>query len=294
MSTKSAIVILVVTFLVLSPLAAQAHLEAPIVPIVFPATGDYQVTDTFGDPRSGGRTHKGADIFAAKGTALRAATTGTIYSMKESGLGGYSLIIEGDDGNFFYYAHLNNDSPGTDDGLGGPEAAYASDLYEGKAVLAGDIVAYVGDSGNAEGTASHVHFEIWPNGGAAICPKPSLDNALFPDDPLSIMAYAGFESVWATPTPFSPNFDGVDDTSSFGYTIGRAAHITIKIYNYLGEVRTVIDSQSRAAGRHYEGWTGTNNNGNILQPGNYRYIITAKDAESGLISSTTGVVSVAP
>lgn len=288
------IVIIIATALLLGPRVAGAHMEAPVIPIVFPVTGSYQYSDTFGAPRSGGRSHAGADILADKGTGVRAVTTGNIAFMNESGLGGYSLILDGDDGNRFYYAHLNNDSPGTDDGQGGVEAAYAPELHVGKRVLAGEIIAYVGDSGNAEGTAPHLHFEIWPQGGPAICPQPSLEMAISPEAPVAIMEYAGFEGVWATPTPFSPNFDGVEDTSSFAYTLSRPALVTIEVFNYQGLVRTVIDAQAREAGRYYEGWTGTNDNGNVLVSGNYRYIITAQDSATGLISTATAIVSIAP
>jgi putative cell wall-binding protein len=73
---------------------------------------------------------------------------------------GYYLRIRHDDGTSASYVHINNDTPGTDDGLGGVEWAYAPGIEPGERVERGQWIAYVGDSGNAEGTVSHLHFEL--------------------------------------------------------------------------------------------------------------------------------------
>jgi hypothetical protein len=62
-----------------------------------------------------------------------------------------------------WYIHLNNDTPGTDDGAGGPEAAYAPGLAVGDFVAAGDVIGFTGDSGNAESRVAHTHFELQHN-----------------------------------------------------------------------------------------------------------------------------------
>lgn len=70
------------------------------------------------------------------------------------------ITIAGDDGREYSYLHLNDDTPGTDDGAGGPENAFANGLQEGTIVERGDLIGWMGDSGNAEDTGHHLHFSI--------------------------------------------------------------------------------------------------------------------------------------
>ena len=123
--------------------------------------------DTFGAARSGGRTHAGNDLMAAKMTPLLAVVDGKLDWLNLTGklssynnLPYYNILLRGDDGNDYFYVHINNDTPGTDDGKGGVQFAYAPGLTNGMHVKRGDVIAYVGDSGNAEDTAPHLHFEI--------------------------------------------------------------------------------------------------------------------------------------
>ncbi|MEN8233391.1 MAG: M23 family metallopeptidase [Actinomycetota bacterium] len=117
-------------------------------------------SDTFGAPRSGGRRHKGTDILSPKGTWIVAVEDGIVERMSHSRLSGYAIKIRHADGWSSVYMHLDNDTQGTDDGDGGPETAYVEDLAEGDFVHAGDVIGFVGDSGNAERTVSHTHFEL--------------------------------------------------------------------------------------------------------------------------------------
>jgi hypothetical protein len=149
----------------LSP--AVAGQNAPIVPILFPLEKRISWVDTFGAARSGGRTHAGNDLMAAKMTPLLAVVDGKLDWLNLTGklssynnLPYYNILLRGDDGNDYFYVHINNDTPGTDDGKGGVQFAYAPGLTNGMHVKRGDVIAYVGDSGNAEDTAPHLHFEI--------------------------------------------------------------------------------------------------------------------------------------
>lgn len=144
-------------------------------PIIFPMLGTANYRDDFGDPRSGGRTHEGNDIFAPKMRPLVAVVSGTIRSAPYPQPSyGYAVFITDADGYRYWYLHLNNDTPGTDNGRGGGYFAYAPDIQEGLPVTAGQLIGWVGDSGNAESTSPHLHFEIHRPDGTPISPYNSL------------------------------------------------------------------------------------------------------------------------
>ncbi len=141
-------------------------------PMLFPVVGDYSYVDTFGAPRDGGRRkHKGTDIFAEKGTPVVAVAAGTVAKVAEGTTAGRYIVIDHDDGWRSYYIHLNNDTPGTDDGLGWVPV---EGIAPGARVEAGTLLNWVGDSGNAEGTPPHIHFELHAPGGVVLNPYPYL------------------------------------------------------------------------------------------------------------------------
>lgn len=110
----------------------------------------------WGNPRSGGRKHKGTDIFAAKGTRVNAVIAGTVRT-RNGGLGGRAIWLYGNDGNAYYYAHLNTWKVST-----------------GQRVNKGQLIATVGNTGNASGGANHTHFQLHPGGGSPRNPYPTL------------------------------------------------------------------------------------------------------------------------
>ncbi len=146
--------------------------------IVFPAIGKVSYSNDFGAPRSGGRTHEGNDIMGAKMTPLVAAVDGTITFVPwPEPSYGYMVSIEDSDGFEYNYIHINNDTPKTDDGVGGGANAYAPYMEQGSKVVRGQLVGYMGDSGNAETTAPHLHFEIRAPDGTALNPYDSLQKS---------------------------------------------------------------------------------------------------------------------
>lgn len=145
--------------------------------ITFPVIGSVNYSDDFGAPRSG-HTHEGNDIFGNKGLALVAAVDGTVrYVAWPEPEYGYYVSITDKDGYKYNYLHINNDTPGTDDGLGGGVEAYAPYIEQSYPVKAGQLIGWLGDSGNAENTAAHLHFEIRQPDNTAISPYDSLQAA---------------------------------------------------------------------------------------------------------------------
>ncbi len=137
------------------------------IDIFFPIPSAYvsSYINDWGFARAGNPSgHQGTDIFGVKGTPLVAVSDGVIgEQFGNSRIGGFRLHIIDDQGVDYYYAHLNNDTRGSDDGLGGAEAAYAPGIAPGVRVKAGQLIGYMGDSGDAEPTPPHLHFGITVN-----------------------------------------------------------------------------------------------------------------------------------
>ena len=125
----------------------------PIGSFIFPVNGPHTFSNDWHAPRTG-HLHQGNDIFAAAGTPCVACVAGTVNQGEGKNAGLY-VRLEGDDGNVYYYLHLQR---------------YGSTGH----VPAGTVIGYVGDTGNAVGGPPHLHFEIHPGGGPAINPYPIL------------------------------------------------------------------------------------------------------------------------
>jgi murein DD-endopeptidase MepM/ murein hydrolase activator NlpD len=118
---------------------------------VFPVYGPSSFGDTFGAPRGdiASGWHHGEDIFAPLGAPLLAVADGTVFSVGWNELGGYRLWLRDHQGNQFYYAHLS---------------AYSPLAVDGREVRAGAVLGFVGNTGDAQSTPYHLHFEIHPVG----------------------------------------------------------------------------------------------------------------------------------
>ena len=111
--------------------------------------------DSWGFPRSGGRTHQGVDMFAPYGTPLYAVADGYIYRVYNNPLGGLAINLIDTDGNMYYYAHMSSAA-----------------VITGQKVRAGEVIGAVGTSGNAAGTPPHVHWQFHPGNGEPVNPYP--------------------------------------------------------------------------------------------------------------------------
>jgi peptidoglycan LD-endopeptidase LytH len=122
----------------------------------------YSYVDSWGAARSSGRTHQGTDVMAPYGAQVYAYTGGVVSRESTSTNGGLQLYLQGDNGVEYFYAHLSR---------------YA--VPAGTRVRAGQLVAYNGQSGNAQYTAPHVHFEVHPGGpgSAPVNPYPFVRQA---------------------------------------------------------------------------------------------------------------------
>jgi murein DD-endopeptidase MepM/ murein hydrolase activator NlpD len=104
--------------------------------------------------------HHGLDIFADFGTPIRSPDRGVVSKLSTGGSGGVGVWVRGQDGIAYYFAHLLERAEG---------------IFVGQRVQVGTVIGYVGDTGNAQGGAPHLHFEIHPGGGGPVPPKPSVD-----------------------------------------------------------------------------------------------------------------------
>jgi len=164
-----------------------------VVPMLFPVAGPSSLTsysDNWLACRSGcTRKHMGQDLMGPKMTPLIAPFDGVVTSIKREttvGSGNY-LTIAADEhsraaGWAVVFIHVNNDTPGTDDGKGTANWAFPAGNAPGARVLAGQLVAWRGDSGNAEGTGPHLHFEL-RKAGAVVNPM-SEHKKLPPGEPI--------------------------------------------------------------------------------------------------------------
>lgn len=158
-------------------LAVSAHAAAkPGSSLVFPVVGSAQYTDDFGAARAQGG-HQGTDIMAPWRAPEVAVESGKIKYWTTSRSAGCMLYLYGDSGTTYLYIHLNNDLTAKNDNRGRCVQGVAYTVKDGARVQAGQQVGYVGNSGDANATAMHLHFEVHPKDGKAVDPYPYLQSA---------------------------------------------------------------------------------------------------------------------
>lgn len=138
------------------------HMRMPSsLPIPVDRVQARELKDTWGASRSSGRLHEGIDILAPRGTKVRSATPGLIADLRNNNLGGKVVWILGPGGAWHYYAHLDGHKRG---------------LKVGDYVKKGDVIGYVGNTGNARHTAPHLHYGLYlgGKGRGVVNPYPYL------------------------------------------------------------------------------------------------------------------------
>lgn len=139
--------------------------------ILFPVVGSATFQDDFGDARAQGG-HEANDILAERAAPVVAVEAGRIEFWNTSARAGCMLYLYGRSGTTYLYVHLNNDLTAGNDNKGRcePGVSYAPGLSDGQKVRAGQLIGFVGDSGDANGLHPHLHFELHPGDGAAVSP----------------------------------------------------------------------------------------------------------------------------
>jgi len=174
---------------------------------VFPVYGPSSYVDTFGAPRSDVSYHHGDDIFGTLGQPLVACADGTLFSVGFEKIGGNRLWLLDEQGNQFYYAHLS---------------AFSTLAVDGAHVKAGQVIGFMGNTGDAEGTPVHLHFEIHPVSllylgyDGAVDPTPYLDAWKHQQDlpfPVAAIGVAGIPGAGNVPEPGAILL-GMNDISS--------------------------------------------------------------------------------
>jgi Peptidase family M23 len=227
----------ILVLLLLGVLTGTAQASVPR--LVFPVVAKNHYTDDFGAPRWQG-AHEGNDIMARKKSEVVAVEAGRVKKYRRSSSGGCMLYLHGRSGTTYMYVHLNNDRTMRNDTRGNSTCrngiAYAPGLRSGQRVVAGQLIGYVGDSGDANGIAAHLHFEVHPR-SRAVSPYRHLRRArhlLYPRPPASveILALKIRGRVLATRLDLDPDLLRVRVGRvrlSNGWRVRPARKVTLKV-----------------------------------------------------------------
>lgn len=135
---------------VLYPMRLAAMPRPATLPVPVDGVQAGELRDTWGGARGAGRKHEGIDIFAKRGTRVLSSTEGIVAKVGTNGLGGLVVWVVGPGGQRHYYAHLERHA----------------NVEAGMRIVAGRVLGYVGNTGNAAGTPPHLHYGVYDTGGA--------------------------------------------------------------------------------------------------------------------------------
>jgi hypothetical protein len=206
-TTARAVLLLLFAAAIPATASARAQPRSGVPdPLVFPVIGEVSYENDFGDPRPQGH-HEGNDIVADRRAPVVAVEAGKVKFWTTSAAAGCMLYLYGESGTTYVYIHLNNDVTDGNDNRGAcePGMSYAPGLADGDEVAAGELIGYVGDSGDANGIHPHLHFEVHPHDGAAVSPYRHLRRAMpllyaldppgAREEPPTLAVYGTVESV---------------------------------------------------------------------------------------------------
>jgi Peptidase family M23 len=246
--------------------SAGSAAPAAVPQLIFPVVGAATFTDDFGDPRGQGR-HEGNDLMAAKRTPVVAVEGGKVEFWTTSARAGCMLYLHGESGTTYLYIHLNNDVTLRNDNRGGckPGVTFAPGLKSGATVEAGQLVGFVGDSGDADGIASHLHFEVHPRGRGAVSPYRHLTKAkrlLFaaaPGSPFTLalngtVVQANDGSLELEVASLT-RYPGSQRISKVGRKVELAVPPETVVFNPLGALIAAAKLAATAPGQKAQVWT---------------------------------------
>jgi peptidoglycan hydrolase-like protein with peptidoglycan-binding domain len=219
-------------------------------PLVFPVQGSNTFGDHFWASRGSG-IHHAVDIMAPKMTPVVAVADGTIRWIGRSCC---TMRIQHDDGWASGYIHLNNDTPGTDDGQGW---GIAPGLTKGSRVSAGQLIGWVGDSGNAENTGSHLHFELIDPHGVYVDPYLALRAAESGTPvPVSTSTSTSTGAACSVPTPGSlsdlTGTSGLIKRGARGSAVTQLQQFLNAIGHDVGSIDGIFGSKTVAGIRQFQ------------------------------------------
>jgi putative cell wall-binding protein/murein DD-endopeptidase MepM/ murein hydrolase activator NlpD len=243
--------------------------------LVFPVAGDYTLRDTFYASRTSG-DHHAQDIMADKMVPIVAAASGTIRyinwtrdaeAMWTNGRC-CTMVITHDDGWETWYIHMNNDTPGTDDGQGW---GIADGLVPGSRVEAGQHIGWVGDSGNAESTPPHLHFELYDPEGVLVNP---------------------YEALLAAADPTCEGEDCYPFTTlsygSRGASVAELQTMLLEIGHDPGPIDGIFGTLTRTAVQAFESANGLTIDGVVDEP-TWDAIVAAYEARLSMVERRFGI-----